>query len=225
MSAKLRRCFPGAVLLSMFVLACLNAEANSISVSVNGFGYLGGTTDGLSANAGTLFSAFSAAPDGPSYLDFGTVGVPSSLEFTPSAYSGIPYSYVTIGAFTTDIIYGSIDFFSSFTVPESALADGSFSAPVDAVGSLAVYQDLTFGQGSYTQGRLLGTLQFSGHGTATFDIEPTGGDGFLIVDAFGNYQGSGTLNTTTPEPGSLILVGTGLATIAFSLKRRVKRRL
>jgi hypothetical protein len=208
-------------------MACLSAEANSISVSVNGFGYLGGDGDGLSANAGKLFSAFSAAPDGPPNLAFGTVGVPMSLEFSPYTYSGLGYSDVTIGAFTTDIIYGGIDFFSSFTVPASALTTGSFTAPVTAFGSLAVYQDLTYGQGYYTQGPLLGTLQFSGQGTATFDIEPTGGDGFLIVEAFGNYKGAGTLDTTTtiPEPGSLLLVGTGLTGIAFSLKRRVKCRL
>lgn len=225
MSANVRRVLPSLVLVSMFLMACLSAKANSISVGVNGFGYLGGTGDGLSANAGNFFSAFSAAPDGPSNLGVGTVGVPMSLEFTPSAFSGIPYSYVTIGAVTTDIIYGSIDFFSSFTVPASALTDGSFTAPVDAFGSLAVYQDLTYGQGYYTQGPLLGTLQFSGQGTASFDIEPIGGDDFLIVEAFGNFKGSGTLTTTTPEPGSLLLVGTGLASIAFSLKRRVKRRM
>ena len=222
MSTSIRRFFP--TLLSVAFLAISQpARADSITLAVSGSGYLGSTYNGISVNGGNLFSIYSAAPDGPAILDTGAVGVPMDLTIYPSAFSGYGFTDVRIGGSVTDILNGGLTIASGFTVPASALMTGSFTAPVTVSGSLQAYTDLTYGTGILTQGPLLGTLDFSGQGMGTFSIEPTGSDTFVIVYEVGQFKGTGTLNTTvhlTPEPTSLVLVGTGLAALALALKRR-----
>jgi hypothetical protein len=49
-------------LLSVVVVS-LPAAADSIQLSVTGFGFVGGTSDGLSVRSGNVFSMYSAAPN------------------------------------------------------------------------------------------------------------------------------------------------------------------
>jgi len=203
--------------LCLLLGTALPARANSVTVIGNG--YAGGDSDGLSLTAG-IFSAFSAAPDGRTFLGGGGVGVPLTLSWDSLAFPGPGFTSVNLGSQFTDILTGGIAFTGTFTVPASALVTGTFTAPVDVSGQLQAFQDLTLGQGGYTQGPLMATLVFSGTGTATFQIESFGAtNSFLIGFTNVNFNNTGTL-TPVPEPTSLFLMSTGFAGLSVMVMRR-----
>jgi PEP-CTERM motif-containing protein len=221
MSTVLRRSlFPSLLFLSLLLVKPQPAIANAVSVT--GTGILGGSnSDGLSLQTAG-FTARSEAPDGPSVIGDGRVGIPRTFSWEANPFSGDGQTYVTFGTQFTDVLGGGYVFTSRFTIPASALLTGHFSAPVSVYGRLQAFQDLTLGQGYYTQGPLMATLVFRGSGTATFNIQDTGLGGYNITWASATFSGTGRL-TTTPEPASLLLMGTGLA--ALALLARGKRGL
>jgi hypothetical protein len=205
------------VVLCLLLFVSLPASAKSVSVT--GAGYIGGTADGLGVNGG-IFSCFSAAPDGPSNLGNGMVGVPMSLSFGPIAYSGPGFTEVNVGNQFTDILTGGILFTApTFTVPASALFTGTFTTTVDFSGQLTAYRDVN---GSL--GPLMAVLSFSGVGTATLKLQDNGLGSFTIISAEGDFtNASGTL-TTVPEPPSFALMGAGLLVLATAAANRARRR-
>lgn len=211
----LRRCVLSQAVLCL-LLGTLPARANSVTVVGNG--YSGGTSDGLSFTAG-VFSAFSAAPDGPAILGVGAVGVPLTLSWSSLPFPGPGFTLVNVGNKFTDILTGAILFTGTFTVPASALLTGTFTGPVDVSGQLQAFQDLTLGQGFYTPGPLMATLLFSGTGTATLQLEDNGNNFFVIDFASANFNNTGRL-TVVPEPTSLFLMGTGLTGLSVMVRRR-----
>jgi len=134
------------------------------------------------------------------------------LTWGAAAYSGQDFALVKIGNQVTDALGGGLNFQSTFTVSASALLIGYFTAPVTVTGNLSAYQDLTYGQGSYLQGPLMATLGFSGTGTGKFFIQDEGNGLFTIASAQISFTGHGTMSTV-PEPGSLLLMGSGFASL------------
>jgi hypothetical protein len=205
------------------IVLCLvltnSRTARGDSVTVTGFGFLGNDNNGVSVTAG-IFSAFSAAPGGPSFISgLSTVGVPMTLSWSSSAFFGPGSTQVSVGNQATDILNAVIFYTASFTIPASALANGTFTTPVAAVGQFQAFRDLTFGQGNLTPGPLMATLGFTATGTATFQFENLGQGFFLITEANSVFEGKGTLQIV-PEPTSLFLMGTGLAALAGIVRRK-----
>lgn len=218
MSLSARR--PLFALIVICSLACISRPASANSVSVNGTAYAGSDTNGLSLTAGTA-SIFSAAPIGYSQVGSGMAGVPMTLSFWVLPWPGPGYTTVNIGSQFTDILQGAgILFTGSFTVPFSALAAGTFTAPISFTSQLLAYQDLTLSQGFATPGPLMASLVSSGTGTGTFYLTDIGGGQFIIPYATFKFQGTGNL-TIVPEPGSLYLLGAGLAGFGTMCWRRI----
>jgi hypothetical protein len=199
-------------LIFLALLVSISA-AHADSISVTGSGVLGGDIDRLQVSAGS-FSAYSAAPAGPSFvLGASPVGVQVTLEWGVVPFSGPGFTTVNLGNQFTDILTGGITFTSTFTIPASALVSGTFTAPISVMGGLGAYQDLLLGQGqgSYETGPLMGTLQFVGTGMATFEISDVGQGLYHITSADATFTGQGMLTSVTPEPSSFLLMGSGIA--------------
>jgi hypothetical protein len=64
-------------------------------------------------------------------------------------------------------------------------------------------------------------LKISGTGTQTLSINVLSGTPSLITGLSGTFSGTAAPITTTPEPGSMILMGTGLAGVWIKRRRRV----
>lgn len=200
---------------TLVLLACLFSlvvAARADNVSITGSANFGTDVADFSVTAGS-FSASSSAPGATGTFAMGSFNMPQTLNWGAGAYSGQAFAYVKLGTQFTDVLGGGLSFQSIFTVPESALLIGYFTAPVTVTGSLQAFQDLTLGQYSYVQGPLMATLGFSATGMGTFYIEDVGQGLFAITEASITFTGNGTLNTVVPEPGSILLMGTGLSSL------------
>jgi hypothetical protein len=218
MSVFVRRLLPALIVFCL--LACLSLPATANSVSVSGTAYGGDNSNALSVTAG-IFSTFSAAPNGYSEVGGGTAGVPMSLSFSVLPWPGPGYTTLNIGSKFTDILEGTgILFTGTFTVPFSALAQGTFTAPISFSSQLLAYQDLTLGQGVFTTGPLMASLVSSGTGMGTFQLTDIGNGQFIIPYATFTFNGTGNL-TVVPEPGPLFLLGTGFAGFGIRCWRRI----
>ena len=210
-------------LFAFFVICSLtfiSLPASATSVDVNGTAYGGNDSNGLSLTAGTL-SIVLAAPIGYSQVGGGTAGAPMTLSFRVLPWSGAGFTSVTVGSKFTDIVDGAgILFTGTFTVPISALAKGTYSVLISMTGQLSAYQDLTLGQCCYTQGPLMANIVFKGTGVANLRLTDIGDGQFIIQYATFDFKGPGKL-TIVPEPGSLFLLGTGLASLGGMCWRRI----
>jgi len=199
------------LLLSSVIAIVSTAHANSVSVT--GYEVAGLDVNSFVLTAGSFYGG-SGAPGGPgTFSDAFPLGVEQMFTWGSSAYTGPDLTFVQVGNQVTDILTGGIIFKSTFTIPASALVAGVFTAPVSVMGEVTAYQDLTLGQGEFTQGPLMAILKFSGTGLGTFQLEDAGQGLVVISVARVDFTDQGTLTTVVPEPTSLLLMGTGISSL------------
>ena len=171
-----------------------------------------------------------------SYITSGmfSAGTPSDLTYTPTSFSGT----------TSDAGYLLLPDLGTFTL--SATADptrfngDSFTLHLDFLSPLGVIGAVDF------VGSLSGHINGNGNGNVHVNFTPNSslvsfannvgsGTFTLSVDDVIGLQRSGTMTATgsiadpidppvgAPEPGSMILLGTGLIAMGYSLRRKARR--
>src|SRR5579863_3149650 len=215
---KIRR---GVILAS---LACCLASALAFAdgIPITGTAYEGfATTYGDFNITGPGLSLYQALPFGPSFIGSCNVGGVCNFSFglTVSGASFCSYCLFydsgSLGHTQAELLVPSLTFTGS------ALYSGatSMSVPMTVSGTIVGYELINCASDgtNCSLGPKEFTIHITGTATGQFTIDSSG----LIAGVFANFSGTAT---TTPEPASLVLTGTGLAGILIR-KIALKRQL
>jgi hypothetical protein len=185
------------VLLALLALALPFSAWASSSIDIStGGGTITGSSSGLSLTGSTMFKYGSIVGS-----NLGTV------TFTTGAFtSGNIQDGGTLAAGGTFVITGN----GNNGVPNAVIFSGTFTS------ATWTRQDLTDGTHTYT---LTGALvDKNGRVGATTQLTVNTGKGFFTgsVDL-----SSGDTNLTVPEPGTLVLLGTGLLGVGGLVRKKI----
>ncbi len=203
----------GKKLLLLAVLAAalpIAAFANSNVDFGNSGGTLSGSTSGLSLSGSVLTTVNGLNGGGLLSGNLGTV------SFTTGALGGNPNGLQMGGTFAAG---GSFTITGNGTngVPNGPIFTGSFSSPVTWIW---IPPDSSNPFNTYVlMGTISGTLE--GFATSGMNVQLT----FPSADLFNGsipVASGNTFVVVVPEPGTLTLLGTGLMSLAGTVRRKLK---
>ena len=220
-----------------FKLAVLSLATSFLvagSARADSFTFTGTATFGQDTSdffiSGPSLSLYSAAPGASAASLFmcnqgDTCNVPARSIGAFRSPEGAPgaFSSGTVGGVNAYTLTGSLDFSGSSFIAGSDPANIG-TGPVNFTGNLMGFTFLPLGcettfRSCISVGPEVFDVQLSGTGTVTTlgIINSPGVDNVYQV----KYNFSGTANTV-PEPGSLLLLGSGLTVLAGMLRRRLR---
>jgi hypothetical protein len=205
----MRRVLCTLALLAVMALAMpIIAQADTISLT-NQFGTVNISTMGISS-VGSQLQSFNGIQANPGHslgsVAFNTGALVSGSIWTGGVFSATGSSFVVKGV-------------GNMGQPKGIIFNGAFEGPIDwtLVASSKLYHEYTL------TGTIVGEL-YNGHmasGTTTQTIYTYWNQ--EKIDHKGSVHLGATVVSSSPEPGTLGLLGTGLVAMAGALRRKIVR--
>jgi PEP-CTERM motif-containing protein len=213
------------VLGGVLWLVAAACYADSVTtIPITGTTYDGfATTQGDYRIQGPGLSLWEGTLGGPSFIGECTIGTVCNFSWSPVG----PYAYCTLCSRFTGGSFGSTQV--QWLEPALLFKGSAFYSGGDTltmnftvIGTIYGFQLVNCDAYGYCSlGPQVFALKISGSGTETLTINELSGTPSEIIGLSGTFSGTATPITTTPEPGSMILMGTGLAGVWIKRRRRV----
>ena len=205
-----------------FVAAAASADSVN-TIPITGTTYYGfATTEGDYTIQGPGLNLFQGDPGGPSFIGDCNVGAVCSLTWSPAgpisfcglctAFSGGSFGSTAVQWLSPNLVFKGSAFYAG---------GDTLSMNSTVSGTIYGYQLVGCNSNGFacSLGPQVFALNISGTGTETLSMNVFSGTPTEIFGLQGTFSGTATPVTTTPEPASFLLMGTGLA--GLWMKRRL----
>jgi hypothetical protein len=209
---------PRSIVLAGLVLCFISSLASANSIPITGVAVQGQPGGNCCFNGDFLISGpglslAQGTPDGPNEIGVCAMDAVCNFSFSIGSWSAccLGFSGGSVGNKTAEFLDASLTFTGS------ALYSGgtSISVPMTVTGTIVGYELINCTDGiDCSLGPKEFTIHIDAHGTGVFTMNPEGSSS-AIYGVSANFTGTAT---TTPEPISLVLTGTGLLGILIRKK-------
>jgi len=187
-------------------------------INVNGPSDTLHATAGL-ANAGSISVTHGSTIDPPFFNNLGTLNIDSTSTFVVGTGTATGPGFIQLANGTFGEMINSATAFGVVNVAGSASLNGTLDILLQSGYNPAVGTSFTFlllnpGQLSGTYANILNDI--FNNGTEMWVVNYNNAGGFVQLTAASNIG-------TTPEPGTFLLLGSGLLSLSYGLRRRLKK--